>query len=193
MILKHYLDARAPDNSTARAYFVRVILVVHAQNTAGAKLVVSWPKWASAANYFGSIMRIFGTVPELEALRTELGRDALKIAKGRGKNVRKPLAISDILEVPTSAKISWIFKRHRSPSHNNGKCYMNRLIRRALARGEEPKEYNYHPIETHTLRLVSLTTNARFPLDIYRTRPEHLEVLDAEPNSYGLGVPVPHF
>lgn len=185
MILSKYIELHAPDNASARSYFKRVILAVHERNSAGGELVVDWPKWASSANYFGSVMRMFGSVDQLELLRARL-KAAAWPKKGSPH-------ITAVLDVPKGAKITWMFKRHRTPCRNRNAAVIARLQRRAIARGEEPKEYTPQAIETHTLMIVSLSTNATFPFDICRVRPTHLDVLDNKPSSYGLGVPVPRF
>ena len=185
MILSKYIELHAPDNASARSYFKRVILAVHERNSAGGELVVDWPKWASSANYFGSIMRMFGSVEQLELLRARL--------KGIAWPKKGAPHVSAILDVPSGAKITWMFKRHRAPCRNRNAAVIARLQRRAIERGEQPKEYTPHTIETHTLMIVSLSSNTMFPLDICRARPTHLDALDCRPNSYGLGVPVPRF
>lgn len=185
MILSKYIELHAPTNALARSYFKRVILVVHERNGAGGELVVDWPKWASSENYFGSVMRVFGAVDQLEMVR-----DRLKTVNWPQKGAPR---ITAVLDVPAGAKITWMFKRHRAPCRNQNAAVFSRLQRRAIARGEQPKEYTPYTIETHTLMIVSLSSNMMFPLAIFRTRPTHLDVLDSKPNSYGLGVPVPRF
>lgn len=191
MILKNFVEVRASDPVIARRHFVRVMLAVHSLNSGGAKLVVDWPKWASSANYFGVVMRVFGTIDELKTIKEELDKEALKASRVKG--AKKTMIVSPISDVPSDAKITWIFKRHRQPGRNKSASSAARLVRRALQRGETPKEYTPQEVETHTLMLVSLSTNKMFPLDICRERPTHQEVLDNTPNSYGLGVPVPRF
>lgn len=185
MILSKYIELHAPDNASARGYFKRMILAVHERNSVGGELVVDWPKWASSANYFGNVMRVLGAVDQLE-----LVLDRLKTVSWSKKG---PPHITRVLDVPAGAKITWMFKRHRAPCRNRNAAVISRLQRRAMARGEQPKEYTPQAIETHTLMIVSLSTNMMFPLDICRTRPTHLDVIDSKPNSYGLGVPIPRF
>ncbi|NWD59262.1 type I-F CRISPR-associated endoribonuclease Cas6/Csy4 [Pseudomonas veronii] len=191
MILHKYIEVRASDPVIAKKHFVRVMLVVHCKNSGGAQLVVDWPKWASSANYFGVVMRVFGTEEELQAIKIDLDGEAMKASRVKG--AKKTMIVSPVTDVPNEAKITWIFKRHRTPGRNKGASGVARLIRRAIARGEEPKEYAPKVVETHTLMLVSLSTNKIFPMDICRERPTHQDVIDSTPNSYGLGVPVPRF
>jgi hypothetical protein len=191
MILTQYLEFRAGDLQSSRSHFERVMLAVHSHNSTGSKLVVDWPKWASSANYFGPCMRVFGAPVELEILREALDKDQAK-RKPRAAN-QKALHIGPISDVPANAGITWMFVRDRKPSRSKSRSGAARLARRAIARGETPKEYTPEEVEAHTLMLVSLSTNKTFPMDISRVRPTHLDALNSTPNSYGLGVPVPRF
>lgn len=191
MNLEKYFEIQALDGATSRKPFEKVMLAVHSLNSLGAKLVVDWPKWASSSNYFGSTMRIFGTVEELAQVRSALEAHVAKVM--RRNLVKKPMVLGPISPVPEQAKITWIFKRHRAPCRGRSTSLVQRLIRRAVARGEEPKEYEPKFIETHTLMLLSLSSGSTFPMDICRERPSHLDFVDSDPSSYGLGVPIPRF
>lgn len=191
MNLENYFEIQTLDGATSRKSFEKVVLAVHSQNSLGAKLVVDWPKWASSSNYFGSTMRVFGTEAELVEVRKAVEAHVAKFL--RGKFAKKPMLLGQISSVPAHAKITWIFKRHRAPSRGRSNSVIQRLNRRALARGEQPKEYEAKFVETHTLMLLSLTSQMKFPMDICRERPSHLDFVDCEPSSYGLGVPIPRF
>lgn len=169
---------------------MQVMLAVHWLNSAGAQLVVDWPKWAAKPNYFGAIMRVFGTDADLSSCQALL-KEKLDAQK-KGKGGAKLLDIRGISDVPDGAKITWMYKRHRQPGKNKSPSVIKRLVRRARERGEEPKDYAPEYIETHTLMLVSLSTNSVFPMDLVRVRPTHLDVSNT-PNAYGLDVPVPRF
>jgi len=166
------------------------MLVVHSLNSLGSKIAIDWPKWASASNYFGSVMRIFGTDEELAQARSALESYVAKVANAKGK---KPLVLGLVKEVPTDAKLTWMFKRNRQTEGARSKSKIRRHERRALARGETPKTYTPVFLETHTLMILSLTTGQYFPLDVERVRPSHLDFDYSEPNAYGLGVPIPRF
>ncbi|MNJ60154.1 CRISPR-associated protein [compost metagenome] len=191
MNLKKYLEIQSLDGATTRNSFAKVMLAVHSLNSTGSKLVVDWPKWASTANYFGSTMRVFGTEEELAKVKLALEAHVAKVL--RGKYAKKPMVLGPIADVPESAKVTWIFKRHRAPCRSRSNSQVRRFMRRAIARGEEAKQYEPKFVETHTLMLISLTTEMRYPLDIQRARPSHLDFVDCEPSTYGLGVPIPRF
>ncbi|MEC4242055.1 MULTISPECIES: type I-F CRISPR-associated endoribonuclease Cas6/Csy4 [Pseudomonas] len=191
MNLKKYFEIQSLDGATSRSSYAKVVLAVHTLNSQGAKLVVDWPKWASAANYFGTTMRVFGTEDELLQVKKIVEAHVAKIL--RGKYGKKPMLLGPVLDVPEHAKVTWIFKRDRAPCRLRSNSLVQRLQRRALARGEQPKEYEPKFVEAHTLMLMSLSTELRFPMDICRARPNHLDFVDCEPSSYGLGVPIPRF
>lgn len=191
MNLKNYFEIQTLDGATSRNSFEKVMLAVHSLNSLGAKLVVDWPKWASSSNYFGSTMRVFGTEEELAQVRSAIESHVAKVL--RRKFAKKPMLLGPISKVPDHAKVTWIFKRHRAPSRGRSNSNVQRLTRRAIERGEQPKEYEPKFVETHTLMLLSLTTAMKFPMDICRERPNHLDFVECEPSSYGLGVPIPRF
>lgn len=191
MILTKYFEVVTLDGVNPRSQYQKVMLIVHSLNSTGAKLVVGWPRWASSSNYFGGIMRVFGTPAELEAVRAPLEDYVSKAMKF--KRAKKPIIVGPVSDVPLTAKITWVFKRHRAPARQRSTSHSQRLIRRAIARGEKPKEFTPQEVETHTIMLASMSSNQIFPMDIRRERPTHLEVVDAEPSSYGLNVPIPQF
>jgi hypothetical protein len=191
MNLNYYFEIQSLDGATSRNSFEKIMLAVHSLNSLGSKLVVDWPKWASSANYFGNVMRVFGTEEELAQVRSAVEAHVAKIM--RGKFAKKPMVLGPISKVPEHAKVTWIFKRHHAPSRGRSNSHIQRLHRRAIARGEQPKEYEPKFIETHTLMLLSLTTGMKFPMNVLRARPSHLDFVDCEPSSYGLGVPIPRF
>jgi hypothetical protein len=191
MNLSKYFEIQSLDGATSRNSYERVMLAVHSLNSLGAKLVVDWPKWASAVNYFGTTMRVFGTHEELVQVRAAVEAHVAKVLKGKFN--KKPMVLGPISNVPEHAKVTWIFKRHRAPCRARSNSQVERFKRRAIARGETPKEYEPKFVETHTLMLHSLSTETVFPMDIIRARPSHLDFADCEPNSYGLGVPIPRF
>lgn len=188
--LTKYFEIQSLDGPTTRTEYQRVMLVVHSLNSLGAKIAIDWPKWASASNYFGSVMRIFGTDEELAQVRSALESYVAKVASAKGK---KPLVLGLVKDVPEGAKATWMFKRNRQTERVRSKAQARRYERRAIARGETPKTYSPVFLETHTLMVLSLTTDMYFPLDIQRVRPSHLDFDCAEPNTYGLGVPIPRF
>lgn len=192
MILTQFIELRAGDLNSSRSHFERVMLAVHSHNSLGSKLVVDWPKWASSANYFGHCMRVFGRGAELQALKDALLQDQAKM-KPQALAGKKPLQIGCVSDVPAEAGIAWMFVRDRKPSRSKSRSGAARLARRAVERGERPKQYTPEEVEAHTLMLVSFSTNKMFPMDITRVRPTHLDALNSVPNTYGLGVPVPRF
>ena len=191
MHLKKYFEIQSLDGATSRNSYAKTMLAVHSLNCEGAKLVVDWPKWASSANYFGTTMRVFGTEDELLQVKLLIEAHVAKVL--RGKFGKKPMLLGPVCDVPAHAKSTWMFKRDRAPCRSRSNSQIQRLMRRALARGEEPKVYEPKFLESHTLMLVSLSTDLRFPMDICRVRPSHLDFVDCEPSSYGLGVPIPRF
>lgn len=190
MNLTKYFEIQSLEGPTTRTEYQRVMLVVHSLNSLGSKIAIDWPKWASASNYFGSVLRIFGTDEELAQVRSALESYVAKVANAKGK---KPLVLGLVKDVPAEAKLTWMFRRNRPTERARSKSKAKRLERRALARGETPKTYTPVFLETHTLMILSLTTGQYFPLDIERVRPSHLDFDCSEPNAYGLGVPIPRF
>lgn len=190
MHLKKYIEIQSLDGPTTRTEYQRVMLVVHSLNSLGGQLAVDWPKWSSASNYFGSVMRVFGTEEELAQVRSSLESYAARVQGAKGK---KPFILGLIKDVPEGAKAVWMFKRNRVTCRARSKSQARRYERRAVARGEVPKVYEPTFLETHTLMILSMTTGKYFPMDLERARPNHLDYDCAQPNAYGLGVPIPRF
>lgn len=190
MILKRYFEVLGSD--TKKGQHDKVLLVVHLLNKEGAKLVVDWPKWASSDNYFGAVIRVFGVDADLVAARKMLIEHFSAQKRKPKSQSAQQVQVGEIADVPRHAVATWMFIRDR---HRRPPSYFVRRDRRAKARGQVAGPVAVKKGEEHCLMIVSVSKNTVFPMMIKRIRPKalHLQMATAEPNSYGLNVPVPRF